>query len=95
MSLSCYTGIPVTNKVLDSNGVLKPIYWNVRYVRNGEVSGEFQMSLPDAVDDAVRSNMGVAGLSKVEWCGEHIGAHWIDVTDRFRYLYHGMTNLAK
>ena len=76
-------------------GILFPQYCNVRYTRNGEISGEYQLELRHAVEDAIESNAGVVGLTKVEWRGSHISDYWSDVTEWFKTHYQeGMTDEA-
>ena len=84
-------GTPIKNKVLDASGILKPQYWTVRYARDGVVSGDYHLELLHAVEDDILHNVGIHNLEKVEWCGNHIGNEWRDVTDWYRNAYHERT----
>lgn len=90
--LSCYTGIPVRNKTRDAAFNLLPQYWTVRYLRNGQVTGDYHLELRHAVEDDVEANAGIVGLERVEWRGNHIGEEWRDVTEWYRNAYHERTN---
>lgn len=92
MSLSSYTGIHVQNKTRDAAFNLLPQYWNIRYLRNGKVSGDYQVELRHAVEDDIESNAGILGLERVEWRGSHIGDEWRDVTEWYRNAYHERSN---
>ncbi len=95
VTLNCYTGIPVQNKVLDGAGNLKADYWTIRFIRDGNLTGHFAMSVQEAVEDAILENQGVIGLTKVEFRGNHIGDYWTDVTSFFKSRYHEGTTDAR
>ena len=94
--LPCYTGVPIQNKVLDGDGKLLPEYWTLRTLwDDGTMTGAYHLSVVEAVEDAIEDNTGILGIVKVEWCGEHIGKVWNDVTERFKSLYHERTTNAE
>lgn len=51
------------------------------------ISTDFHMSVYDAAEDAVRDNLSILDVHKVEWKGAHIGQKWRDVTDYYRNLF--------
>ena len=59
---------------------------------NMEVTGDYERSIKDKVEDDVFHSRGVFDLFKVEFSGEAGGPHFFDVTNRYKDLFHAMTH---